>query len=329
MMNYILFGEEEYLIEQRVNAILKEVLSEHAKEGTTYYDALTTSMQEIMDDASMLPLFTDRKVIIVQNPFFLTASLSSSAVVDEELFHAYFQYPSDLCVLIFVCYHALDERRKIVKFLRKHCYVEEFKKLENYELQRFVTQELKSAQVKIKDRDIEYLCKMLGNDLLTIKQELEKLKLYDGVIDTAVIQALITRPLEDNIFELVNAVMARDMRKSFVIWNDFITLNKEPLQLIGALAAQFRFCYQVAYLQSSGLRDDEIAKELGCKPYRVTKTKSTMHRGTPDQFLGMLAMLSELDQKIKNGLIDKYNGFELFLIQIGMEGSYGVHYGVI
>ena len=325
-MNYILFGEEEYLIEKRTNELLKEVLGVDYKMSAVSYDALETPMEVILDDAMMLPFFSEKKVIIIHNPYFLTASLSSNLELNEELLFSYLANRNDMTVLIFVCPYNLDERRKIVKKCRSLCFVEEFKKLDDFEIKRFVSNELKNYQVQIKEKDIDYLCQCLGGDILSIKKEIEKLQLFDGVVTKEVINALISKPLEDNIFELVNAVMARDIKKSFLIWKDFLLLNKEPLQLIGALAAQFRFCYQVSFLTQQGYRDDEIARELSCKPFRVTKTKQIMHRGTPDKFLDLLSQLSTLDQNIKNGMIDKKNGFELFLIKVGMEGTYGINH---
>lgn len=328
-MNYILFGEEEYLIEKRVEELLRKTLGDDYKISAVTYNALETPMQTILDDASMLPFFSDRKVIVINQPFFLTASLQAPQPFDETELIAYCESGSSFCDLIFVCPYPLDERRKLVKQLRKLCVVEEFKKLDSHDIARMVRSELKAAEADIKDRDIDYLCQCLQGDIMTIKKELEKLKLYDGMIDREVIDALISRPLEDNVFELVNAVLAKDVKRSFAIWQDFLILNKEPLQLIGALAAQFRFCYQVAYLSSQGLQDDEIGRELGCKPYRVTKTKQVIKRRSPQQFLGVLSELSDLDQNIKLGVIDKKNGFELFLIKASMEGSYGIHQTVV
>lgn len=328
-MNYILFGEEEYLIEKRTEELLRQILGDEYKMSAVEYNAMDTSIQTILDDASMIPFFSDKKGIVVRQPFFLSASLSSNIEFDDEALLAYCSVPNEWCDLIFVCPYPLDERRKIVKQLRKVCKVEEFKKLDGFEIARHVRSELKQHQVAIKEKDIDYLCACMNGDLMSIANELEKIKLYDGVIDRTVIDALVSRPLEDNVFELVNAVIGKDMRRSFAIWHDFMILNKEPLQLIGALAAQFRFCYQVSYLGSTGLRDDEISQELGCKTYRVTKTKQLMKRGTPQQFLHILSELSALDQNIKNGLIDKKNGFELFLIKVSLEGTYGVHYATV
>lgn len=324
-MNYVLFGEEEFLIEQRVVELCKQVLGSDYKMSMVSYDAMNTSMEVVLDDAMMLPFFSDKKVIVVNNPFFLTASLSGGPEFSEDLFLQYLGTDNEMCDLILVCPYSLDERRKLVKKVRGLCQVEEFKKLDAIELKRYVRKQLQKYQVNIQEKELEHLVLSLSGSLMSIRHELEKLQLFDGPITKEVIDALISRPLEDNVFELVNAVLARDLAKSMRIWQDFMILNKEPLQMIGALASQFRFCYQVSFLISQGMREDEMALELACKPYRITKTKQIIQRKTPEQFLDILSRLSTLDQNIKMGLVDKKQGFELFLIKTGMEDAYGIH----
>ena len=44
-------------------------------------------------------------------------------------------------------------------------------------------------------------------DILMIQNELSKLELYGDTITTEVVSSIVTRPLEDDVFQLVNAVV--------------------------------------------------------------------------------------------------------------------------
>ena len=59
--------------------------------------------------------------------------------------------------------------------------------------------------------------------------EMEKLELYGGVISSDVVERLVTRPLEEDVFQLVNAVVDRDLRKSFHMWQDLCVLNQDAM----------------------------------------------------------------------------------------------------
>ncbi len=84
--------------------------------------------------------------------------------------------------------------------------------------------------------------------------------------------------------------------------------------MISVLASQFRFYNQVKTLLVSGLSEDQIKDQLKAHPYRVKLSVRAVSSITCDQLLRVLAMLADVDQKIKNGFIDKQLGFELFLV---------------
>lgn len=56
-MNYILYGEDSYLLQQELDKILKEHLGNEVELNTTTYSAIQTSMNEILDDAMTIPFF--------------------------------------------------------------------------------------------------------------------------------------------------------------------------------------------------------------------------------------------------------------------------------
>ena len=99
---------------------------------------------------------------------------------------------------------------------------------------------------------MQALLRRLPLDIRTIQTEMEKLELYGGVISSDVVERLVTRPLEEDVFQLVNAVVDRDLRKSFHMWQDLCVLNKDAIYLIALLAAQFRFLYEVKALMLHG-----------------------------------------------------------------------------
>ena len=153
-------------------------------------------------------------------------------------------------------------------------------------------------------------------DIRSIKAEMEKLELFGGVIDVSVVEQLVNRPLEDDVFQLVNAVVDRDLKKAFSLWYDLCVLNKDAIYLTALLAGQFRFLYQVKVLMDQGAGKDMIVSKLGAHPYRVQITMQNARKLSTPYLLHILSKLAVLDQKMKGGQLDKKLGFEMFLLEL-------------
>ena len=312
-MNYVLYGSEEYLINKRITEIISG--SVKMQDSVTYLDMKDVSVEFALEEAQMIPLFEDKKVIVMRHSSFFSSKSEKGNELEQLIDYCSVSNPQT--DLIIVADDGIDERKKSVKELRSLLKFEEFKPLDEMDRKQYVTGFIKKNSINISDTAKSYLLSILPNDMRAIQGELEKLALYDGVVDESIIRMLVARPLEDDVFKLVNAVVSRNMKQALLIWQDFLVLNKEPLALIGALASQFRFCYQVSALKLEGYSEHEIASKLECKPYRVTKTMESIRSASPDRFLRYLNELSILDTGIKSGKIDKKLGFELFLLKVG------------
>ena len=313
IMNYVLYGSEEYLITKRITEIISN--SVKLQDSVTYLDMKDVSLEFALEEAQMIPLFEDKKVIVMRHASFLGTKGAKGNELEQLI--EYCSATNPQTVLILVADDGIDERKKLIKELRSLIKFEEFKSLDDMDRKQYVNGYIKKHSINVLDSAKSYLLSVLPNDMRAMHGELEKLALYDGMVDESIIRMLVTRPLEDDVFKLVNAVINRNMKQALLIWQDFLVLNKEPLALIGALAAQFRFCYQVAALKMEGYSEHEIANKLECKPYRVTKTMESIRGTSPERFLRYLNELSILDTGIKSGKIDKKLGFELFLLKVG------------
>ena len=126
---------------------------------------------------------------------------------------------------------------------------------------------------------------------------------------------MVAKPLEDNAFEISNALLKGDNGTAISVYRD-LKLQGQRLvdSLIPMLANQFRFISQVCYLDSKGLNADEISKQLTTSVGRVKITLKNSRNISRKQIAGALEKLFNLDSQIKSGQIDRSYGMELFLI---------------
>ena len=314
-MNYLLYGEEQYRLKKTLNTIISQYVKDENDLNVITYDALQTEMDVIIEDAMTIPFFSEYKVILVYHANFF--STTNNTGIDANVLEDYIKQSMDSTVLVFIGDFAkLDTRKKIVKLIQKQWKVLEFKKLDELGKKSFVEEQMKKRNIKIDHDAYQELLQRLPLDMESIQRELDKLDLYGNQITKDVVTKLVIRPLEDDVFALVNAVVEKNISKAFYIWNDLCVINTDSIYLTALLASQFRFLYEVKVLIQQGQTKEEIVSSLHAHPYRVKLAMKSVEYLTSDYLMQMLAKLADLDQKLKSGLLDKKLGFEMFLLEI-------------
>ena len=151
---------------------------------------------------------------------------------------------------------------------------------------------------------------------MILNQEVIKLMTYktDKVITKEDILSLCSSNSNDDIFDLINAVVSKDKDSALTIYSNLIRSNEEPIKIIITLANQFRLIYQCKELYKKGNSEDSISKILDVHPYRIKLALEKGKNYSSKVILNYLDNLSDIDNNIKSGVIDKNLAFELFLL---------------
>ena len=83
------------------------------------------------------------------------------------------------------------------------------------------------------------------------------------------IEILVAKPLEENSFMMVDAIINNDLNSLLTIYNDLKLQNEEPTRILAMLSNQLSLQYQVASLASNGHDERSIASMLNIHPYRT------------------------------------------------------------
>ncbi len=301
---FIIYGEEYYLINKKINEIID-------KETTTIYDMNETSIDDVIEDVLSFSLFSNNKDILCTNCTFLTSQSDDkhSLNVLKEILNKDIENR-----LILTVNSKLDERKKVVKELLRLGTTFNFNILKDYEVLKYIEKEFKDLGYKIDNETINYFHSFVGDDLGIVSSEINKLILYkdDKLILKEDIDAITSRIINDNIFDLIDAIVKKDIDKSLNIYDDFVLMNEEEIKLISMLGDQFRLIYQVKTMYLFGYTESDIIKELGVHPYRIKLAKQSLI--TLGEAKEYLLKLFDLDKDIKTGKKDKRMAFKLFLI---------------
>jgi len=320
-MNALIYGNENYLLDQALQKRLKSLINIQDTMNTVFYDASSNnfSILNVIEEAQTLPFFSDHKVLVIQNCTFLTRGVNlKDSDLNELVLHL--SRPIETCTLIFMHDNDnLDTQKKITKKLLELCSVEHVKKLETNEFRQFLMKLLKLKNIKMNAEAFEEFLKRMDNNMSVSYHEAEKLSIYGSAINLDDVEALISRPLDNEAFHLVNALMDKNLKQALHIYNDMMILNMEPLSFSGLIASQLRLLYQVASLDREGYHRQDMINKLSpannINVYRLNKMLTLARQTSPERILNILNYLSNYDHRSKVGLVDKKFGFELFLIE--------------
>ena len=171
------------------------------------------------------------------------------------------------------------------------------------------------VKIKINDDAINLFISRINNDLGYMMREVEKLSLYSNVITKEDVEILVSKPLEENSFLMVDAIINNDLNTLLGIYYDLKLQNEEPTRILAMLTNQLTLQYQVGSMISSH-SEKEIASILAIHPYRVKLMAQKIHKLNNNDILYILDKMAKLDLDIKTGEVDKYQGIELFFLKI-------------
>lgn len=319
---YLLYGKEDFLIKDSVDKIVSTLLIEEEKDfNYSIYDMKEVPIQVAVEEGETLPFFGERRVIFLKNCYFLTTVKEKEKVEhDLSTFEKYIQSPAEETVMIVsVGHEKLDERKKIVKQLKKNGVFLEANAFQEKELRQWIDNFERETSLQLEEKAKNKLVQLTGRNMMTLTSELNKLSLYGeegGVITEADIEELVPRTLEDNIFELVDSVVRGKAERAMDIFYDLIKQKEEPIKIVALLARQFRIILQASYLHKKGYTQKQIASQIKVHPYAVKMALAQGKRFDERQLTNILQTLATVDYDMKTGKMEKQLRLELCLLEL-------------
>lgn len=309
--NYLIYGVDKYLIDKEIDKIIKK--NKIDNNSIIKYSLNEDNIDNILEDANTFNLFSDTKLIIVNDANIFT---SSNDILTDKIIN-YLNNYNDKSYLVFTLLSdKIDNRKKITKVMSDKGNVIDLNKKDvdtNY-----IISYLKENGYQINMSDARMILNKVGNNLFSINNELDKLmlfKLEDKVIDKNSIDLLINENIDSSLFALVDSITNKDKDKMLKLYHECL-LESDPIMIINMLANKYILLYQVKRLISDGYSDDKIAKELEVHPYPVKLARNMCYSYSVKEILDIILKLANLDKDIKLGNVNGEVGLEFLLLSI-------------
>ena len=308
--NYFIENEDNFLIEEKIKEIIKKEKFDDVTPTT--YDLELTSLENALEDLDTYSFLTNKKVIIIRGLDKIVKK-NLDYDIDSSLDHLYKYLKNSVeDNLLIIRVNKSDSKQNMYKKLKSLCTVEEIKT----DIKKLVQDKLKDY--KLDKRFIDYLIEYCNNDITKISNEVEKLKNYrleEKELTIKDIDDLVIKEYGDSknlFFSFLENVGKKDIENSLKSYRELKNYDMNDLGLLTSISNQVRLMYTVKVYEEKKYSNDEIAKRLSAKPYRIMKIRELTRLYTLEEIRGLMIKLEEIDLKSKstdestNSLIENF-----------------------
>lgn len=325
---YLLYGEEEYLLQCCVKKI-KKIFGELVN-GINYIQIDEKNVSNLISDIETPAFGYSKKLIIIKDSGLLkketkrkkseekVSKKTAKTLTLQEKVAAYIKENIDIInetvVLLFIEKEvAANELQKTIQSLGKVC---NFEKLKPMQIGKRIKAICNSYKVNIDERTMEYFIDTCGTSMMNLINEIRKLIEYVGVngtIQIADIDKLSIKELDSIIFDLTDNLGQKNIKEALRILKELI-YNKEPIQkILITLYNHLKKIYMTILADEDKV---SIAEALNLKPNQMFLTSKYRKQATyfkKEELREILQEFIDLDYQSKQGLIDIDIGLEAIL----------------
>ena len=317
---YIFFGEETYLMQQAVEQ-LRALLVPAGFEEFNYH-RLTgkgLTVQELTEAVEAMPMMSQSTFVTVtdMDVFKLDEAQRTALVSLLEDFPEY-------CTLVFLYrqlpYKKDGKLKKLTAAIAAHTTEIEFAPQGRQKLQKWVRRRFAAFDKELDDNAIDHLLFTCGSLMDGLVPEINKIAAYakGKRVTVADIDAVADPVLDARIFDMTNAVTARDYDRAAAVLAELLRMQTEPIAILAVLGRELRQLY-TARLALDGKKDAVWVKELWrmTSAYPATKLMEAARSVSRPWCRDAVRRCQTLDRRMKSERnLDAEGALKIFLMEL-------------
>lgn len=314
-MFYILHGDDQFSLGEELARMRGQLAGGDpvmADLNTTVLDGRQITLGELRHVTDAVPFMTKRRLIIVHG--LLSRLVPPKGEPQPELtdfvdnLASYLPHMPDTTRLVFCEQDKLSASHPILAVAREEgkrqqAFIKAFDLPKEKTLPAWIRARAADKGGQISNEATALLVTLIGSDLRTLDQEIEKLLVYAGerIVTSDDVMLLVSRAREASVFHLVDSIGSRQTSRALELLHQLLDDGEEPLRLLSMLARQVRILIQIKELSSRGMTAREIASQAHLHPYVAEKGIKQARNFEMDQLEAAHDKLVETDWAIKTG----------------------------
>lgn len=320
--SYIFCGQDEELIKDAINALIKPYINDEFSDlNYIKIDGNTVTSESIINACETMPFMGEKKVIQVFRANFLKDKTDSN---NEKVYKDIKEYLKDVPPYsMLIMYYVFDDKRDTPKKNKKlmaldklttivHC-----EKLKKDKFIKKVGEIFEEKNKNIGAIELRYFCEKVPNNFDIIRNEVEKLVTYtlDRDIKRGDIDKLIPNKSEDDIFDLVDLISQRKIDKAIDVMDEILFKADQHMLIIISIENQFKKLYRIKIELQNGKKINDLISELKLPSFVCEKLVNLSNKFSLKQLTELIKLCVETEVKLKSTTLDKRMELEVLLIK--------------
>jgi DNA polymerase-3 subunit delta len=308
---YLFIGEEDFLIDECVDRIIQDLLTDDTKAfNLDVVYGSKADAREVLAHAASFPMMSEHRVVVVKE---FDKMLSGDTA--KEVFSAYIARPLDSTCLVLLAVNP-DFRTKPFTDLKKSAKVFSFNTLYDNQVPAWVADRCKRLGKEIDTEACRLMQAYVGNSLRSIQNELEKLFTYmkdrkrvtvEDIADVVGVSRGFT------VFDLQNAIGDKNLEEALRVVKRMVEIGESPQLVIVMLTRYFSILWKIQDMIKRGVSESEVISSTRISPYYIKNYTDAAKKFSTVEIERAFAILLEADIKLKSISPDPYHLMEMLV----------------
>ena len=294
---YLIVGPERHLALTAKQHILKTIFrdQEDQESAPDLFWASKTKTGTILDSFRTPSLFSKHRAVVVEEE-------GEWKKKEWEAIQKIFSSPSPNATLIIL---AESITAAVLGKFPSAVGVIECKKLYPRQVAGWIGMEVRGLGLNISQEAASVLVDCVGTDLGELHHTLEMLSLYVGsrkLVQLEDVEAVAAKTAQKSIFEMTNAVGAKNPMQATKFLNAILDQGEEPLKILSLIARHFRLLAKAQEIlaESRGGLPPDFAKRLGVHPFFAKDYADQTKRWKQNEWGKCFEALFKCDTQLKS-----------------------------
>jgi DNA polymerase-3 subunit delta len=313
-MLYLFYGPDEFASSEALAELRAQIPPDLLDFNAASLEGRKLKLDELARACEAVPFLAERRIVSVTD-----ALKHLKAGKERDEMRTYLKHVPDTCDLIFLERGDVDKRNAVFTYLKKYGEVREFRPRQGADLLRWLNERAKLLDVRLDRQSAQQLVDYVGSDSRTLVNELTKLATYvgrGGRITSDTIELLVQDSQEHNLFAFIDDLSLRRSGDALRGLRGLLADGQAAIYILFMLARQVRILLGVQELAAERKRADEIAAQLGQKPFVVRKALDQVRNFTRPELQRIHDRLLEIDHAIKTGRVQAEVALELLVMEV-------------
>jgi DNA polymerase-3 subunit delta len=276
---YIFYGEERFFIDQLLTELERYVFKQPADRHMNYFTFYGTEnmLSDILSACMSYSMFGTNKLVVVKE-------FDKLKLDDSESLLKYLHNPQPSTVLVLTA--GKWAKTKLHQEIQKLAVTVSCKPLPDSELYGWLHARMKQARIKADQESMSFLVENIGNNLLRLNAEIEKILNYvkpDQKLTLDLVAQLTGFSREVNIFNLQKYLAAKKLDSALKIGLRLLEQGEALAGILPMIYLFFRKTWVVIRLREQSLTNAQILQKLSGTAFAyqdvfVAEKKFTLER---------------------------------------------------